>query len=99
MTVPEASGIAAHHLPKVDLHRRLAVCLDRRTLRSVAAHKGWATRRARERANDPSAVDPFEVGGLCITRSVRAESTSLVSRPPHKYDQASGPTAGVQGHI
>lgn len=47
------------------------MCIDRRAMRSVAAHKGWATRRARVQQLDQSDADPFEVGGTCMTREAR----------------------------
>jgi len=75
------------------------MCLDRRTLRSVAAHKGWATRRARMHATDQSAADPFEVGGLCITR--KRDVPEALDLSAHLTEHgASGPasTTRVQTH-
>lgn len=39
------------------------MCIDRRGMRSLTAHKGWATRRARA-ALKPLALDPPIEGGF-----------------------------------
>ena len=52
------------------------MCLDRRTLRSVAAHKGWETRRAREGLELIRAHAPVEGGkpiGTSSDRSISSE--------------------------
>jgi hypothetical protein len=53
------------------------MCLDRRSLRSAAAHKGWATRRRRAEGAALTDADPFEEGGICKSREARVP----ISRP------------------
>jgi hypothetical protein len=52
------------------------MCLDRSAMRSYRAHKGWATRRRREAANEVS-HPPFEGGSRSRERS---EGSSALER-------------------
>lgn len=51
---------------KLHLHgqvgRRLPLCLDKKALKAWSAHKGWETRRSRERRSQLHADAPVEGG-------------------------------------